>query len=98
MVIHQHLAHQRILYEELLKNITVHQGVSQQLLFPLELPFFYSRCGGASKNSRTTRTYTGFVFGAFGEDTLSITGIPAALVEGASTGWYLEQLLQGPCG
>ena len=39
MVIHQHLAHQRILYEELLKNITVHQGVSQQLLFPLELPF-----------------------------------------------------------
>lgn len=39
MVIHQHLAHQRVLYEEILKNITVQEGVSQQLLFPLKLQF-----------------------------------------------------------
>src|SRR5690606_28205071 len=37
MIIHQNLAHQRILYEELLKNITVKEAVSQQLLFPLQL-------------------------------------------------------------
>src|SRR5690606_14076751 len=39
MIIHQNLAHQRILYEELLKNITVKEAVSQQLLFPLQLHF-----------------------------------------------------------
>ena len=39
MVIHQNLAHQRILYEGILKNITVKEATSQQLLFPLQLTF-----------------------------------------------------------
>ena len=33
VLIHQSLAHQRILYEEFLENITVHEAMSQQLLF-----------------------------------------------------------------
>ncbi|MDO9038584.1 MAG: DNA mismatch repair endonuclease MutL, partial [Lutibacter sp.] len=37
--INQQLAHQRILYEEFLANITVKDAMSQQLLFPLELSF-----------------------------------------------------------
>ena len=37
--INQQLAHQRILYEEFLENITVRDAMSQQLLFPLELSF-----------------------------------------------------------
>src|SRR5690606_22669641 len=37
--IHQQAAHERILYEGLLKNITVKEASSQQLLFPLELTF-----------------------------------------------------------
>ena len=92
MVIHQHLAHQRILYEELLKNITVHQGVSQQLLFPLELTFSIPDVLALQKIQEQLER-TGFVFGAFGEDTLSITGIPASLVEG-QTREVLEQLLK----
>ena len=92
MVIHQHLAHQRILYEELLKNITVHQGVSQQLLFPLELTFSIPDVQALQKIQEQLER-TGFVFGAFGEDTLSITGIPASLVEG-QTREVLEQLLK----
>jgi len=39
IVIHQNLAHQRILYEGILKNITVKEAISQQLLFPLKLNF-----------------------------------------------------------
>ncbi|WP_339612016.1 DNA mismatch repair endonuclease MutL, partial [uncultured Planktosalinus sp.] len=39
LVIHQQRAHERVLYEELLKNITVQEAVSQQLLFPMELTF-----------------------------------------------------------
>ena len=92
MVIHQHLAHQRILYEELLKNITVHQAVSQQLLFPLELTFSIPDIQALQKIQEQLE-HTGFVFGAFGEDTLSIKGIPAALLEGQAS-MVLEQLIK----
>jgi|TARA_B100000497_G_scaffold110725_1_gene130345 DNA mismatch repair protein MutL len=92
MVIHQHLAHQRILYEELLKNITVHQAVSQQLLFPLALTFSIPEIQALQKIQEQLE-HTGFVFGAFGEDTLSITGIPAALLEG-QVSVVLEQLIK----
>jgi len=39
VIINQHRAHQRVLYEQYLKNITVDTGSSQQLLFPLTLEF-----------------------------------------------------------
>lgn len=39
MFIHQNRAHQRILYEQFLTQITVQQAASQQLLFPLSLSF-----------------------------------------------------------
>ena len=39
LVIDQHRAHQRVLYEDFLRHITIKEGVSQQLLFPLELHF-----------------------------------------------------------
>ena len=92
MIIHQHLAHQRILYEELLKNITVHQAVSQQLLFPLELTFSTPEIQALQKIQEQLE-HTGFVFGVFGEDTLSITGIPSALLEG-QVSEVLEKLIK----
>jgi len=41
MIIHQHYAHQRILYEKYLKRLEASQGASQQQLFPevIELPY-----------------------------------------------------------
>ena len=39
LVIDQGRAHQRVLYEQFLTNITVQKASSQQLLFPLELYF-----------------------------------------------------------
>ena len=39
LVINQSRAHQRILYEEFLQQITIKEGISQQLLFPLGLQF-----------------------------------------------------------
>jgi len=39
MIIDQHRAHQRVLYEDFLKNLTVKEAMSQQLLFPLQLHF-----------------------------------------------------------
>jgi DNA mismatch repair protein MutL len=34
VIVDQQRAHQRVLYEQFLTNITVHQASSQQLLFP----------------------------------------------------------------
>ena len=39
VLIHQSLAHQRVLYEEFLENITVKEASSQQLLFPVTISF-----------------------------------------------------------
>ncbi len=80
MVIHQHLAHQRVLYEELLKNITVKEAISQQLLFPLEL--------GLSKPDleilsqvKEQLEHTGFVFESISEEKVRISGIPVGISE-----------------
>ncbi len=80
MVIHQHLAHQRILYEELLKNITVQEAVSQQLLFPLQLQFSKPDIKVLEK-VREQLEHTGFVFSALKDEQIEISGIPVSIIE-----------------
>lgn len=92
MVIHQHRAHQRILYEELLKNITLHQAVSQQLLFPLQLDFSKPDMEILQK-VQDQLEHTGFVFAGFKDDGIEIQGIPVALKE-SQAGAVLEQLIK----
>ena len=80
MMIHQNLAHQRILYEELLKNITVKEAVSQQLLFPLQLHFSKLDVE-IIKKVREQLENTGFVFSEIEGETIEITGIPVMVME-----------------
>src|SRR5690554_5920353 len=80
MVIHQNLAHQRILYEELLKNITVKEAVSQQLLFPLQLHFSKLDVE-IIKRVREQLENTGFVFSEIEGETIEISGIPVMVME-----------------
>jgi DNA mismatch repair protein MutL len=80
MVIHQNLAHQRILYEELLKNITVKEAVSQQLLFPLELHFSKLDVEIIQK-VREQLENTGFIFSELENETIGISGIPVMVME-----------------
>lgn len=80
MIIHQNLAHQRILYEELLKNITVKEAVSQQLLFPLQLHFSKPDVGIIEK-VREQLENTGFIFSELKDETIEISGIPVLIVE-----------------
>jgi DNA mismatch repair protein MutL len=91
MVIHQHLAHQRILYEELLKNITVHEGVSQQLLFPLQLHYSKPDIEIILKIKEQLE-HTGFVFEIRKKETVEISGIPVTISE-SQVAKVLEQLL-----
>lgn len=88
MVIHQHRAHERVLYEELLKNITMQEAVSQQLLFPLQLQFSKPDIDILLKIEEQL-TQTGFVFSEIKEESLEINGIPVSVLES-----QIESILQ----
>lgn len=80
LVIHQSRAHQRILYEQFLTNITIHQASSQQLLFPLEIQF--SRDDMLYlKEIQPNLEGIGFAFEKMGLDVLIISGLPAQISE-----------------
>ena len=90
LVIHQQRAHQRILYESFLKNITIKEGVSQQLLFPITVDFTAQEIA-VIKSLKSQLIQTGFVFSNM-EDTLEIIGVPANMKE-ANIPLVLEQLV-----
>ncbi|MCH9661108.1 MAG: DNA mismatch repair endonuclease MutL [Bacteroidetes bacterium] len=91
MVIHQHLAHQRILYEELLKNMTVQEAVSQQLLFPLQFQFSTTQVA-LLQTIKEQLEHTGFVFSKIEGEQIEVNGVPAGVLESTVPG-ILEQLL-----
>ncbi|NKI27710.1 DNA mismatch repair endonuclease MutL [Arenibacter sp. 6A1] len=91
VVIDQSRAHQRVLYERFLKNITIKGGVSQQLLFPLRLAFTKSDCAIIQEIKENLIT-VGFVFGAIEEEEVEITGVPLSVPE-SEVGMILDQLI-----
>ncbi len=91
LVIDQHRAHQRILYEEFLKQITVKEGVSQQLLFPLALNFSVDEIK-ILVELKEQLEHTGFVFSKLEGETLEITGVPTSATE-SGVSIILEQLI-----
>lgn len=80
IIIHQHLAHQRILYEELLKNITLRQAVSQQLLFPISFTFSKSKVA-LLRSLQEQLEDTGFIFSEIKEEIIEIVGVPSGILE-----------------
>jgi len=91
MVIHQNLAHQRILYESFLKNITVQEAISQQLLFPLQLHFSTLDIE-IIKSIQEQLEHTGFGFSSFEKEMIEISGIPVSVKESEIKN-VLEQLV-----
>lgn len=80
LVIHQNRAHERILYEQFLTNITIHQASSQQLLFPLEIQFSRDEMLYL-KALQPNLEGIGFAFEKIGVDVLIISGLPAQIPE-----------------
>ena len=78
VVINQHRAHERILYEEFLRQITINEAVSQQLLFPVEMSVSKQEHVFLS-GVKSVLESTGFVFDKFEEGNILISGVPAAL-------------------
>lgn len=91
LVIHQNRAHERILFEKFLGEITVKEGVSQQLLFPLELSFSNQE-RTILKEIQESLSNVGFVFEALDQETVKVTGVPLVVSESA-IGTVLDRLI-----
>jgi DNA mismatch repair protein MutL len=91
IIVDQQRAHQRILYEQFLTNITVHLASSQQLLFPLHLYFSKDEMQLISE-LKPSLTNTGFVFEQTNEDRVVISGLPINISE-SEVSIVIEQLL-----
>jgi len=91
LIINQKRAHQRVLYEDFLQHITVKEGASQQLLFPLSLNFSAQELKIINQLKEDLE-HTGFVFKRLENETLEITGVPVSVSE-SDVSLILEQLI-----
>ncbi|AWX43321.1 DNA mismatch repair protein MutL [Flagellimonas maritima] len=91
LVINQNRAHERILFEKFLTEITVKEGISQQLLFPLELSF--SKQELVTLNElKDSLGNIGFAFENLEQETVKVTGVPLILSE-SRIGTVLDRLI-----
>lgn len=91
LLIDQNRAHQRVLYEGLLRSMTVKGAVSQQLLFPLQL-HFSSHELTVLEQVKEDLEATGFVFSQFSKDGIDIIGVPVNVPD-SEVSIILEQLI-----
>lgn len=91
LVIDQHRAHQRVLYEDFLQYLTVKEAASQQLLFPLEL-HFSNQDIIIIQQLKEDLEHTGFMFSNVKDESVEITGVPLSVPE-SEVSIILEQLI-----
>jgi len=91
LIIDQNRAHQRILYENFLRHITIKEATSQQLLFPLQLHFTPNETK-IIKDLKSDLEHTGFVFSELNDKGITITGVPVGVPE-SEVSIILEQLI-----
>lgn len=91
VIVDQQRAHQRVLYEQFLTNMTVFQAASQQLLFPLNLYFSTAEIELIGE-LKAALSNTGFVFDDNQSEHVVISGIPVNVTE-SEVSIVLEQLL-----
>jgi DNA mismatch repair protein MutL len=91
LIIDQNKAHQRILYEDFLKNFTLKEAISQQLLFPLKLHFSVPEIE-VVKQLKEQLESSGFIISELEQDILEITGVPIVVAE-SEVSIIIEQLI-----
>ena len=92
VLIHQSLAHQRILYEEFLEKNSMKEVHSQQLLFPLTISFSSAEIE-IIYSLKSELEDLGFCFDEFTKESVTIKGTPVAIPESKITD-VLEELIE----
>lgn len=80
VVIDQNRAHQRILYESFLEQLTIKEAVSQQLLFPIKLKFNTIEIA-TLEGMKDQLGLTGFQFSELSQEGVELSGIPIGIEE-----------------
>lgn len=78
LVVDQHRAHTRVLYEEYLQKINLHEHLSQGLLFPQLVEFTQQECA-TLETIQDDLEALGFELTNLGGGTYNVTGVPSAL-------------------
>ena len=92
VLIHQSLAHQRILYEDFLESTSMKKIHSQQLLFPITISFSSAEIE-IIYSLKSELEDVGFDFDEFTKESITIKGIPVSIPESKITS-VLEELLE----
>ncbi len=91
LIIDQNKSHQRILYEDFLRNFTLKEATSQQLLFPLKLHFSIPEIE-VVKRLKEQLESSGFIITKLEQNILEITGVPIVVAE-SEVSIIIEQLI-----
>ncbi|MDA9067619.1 DNA mismatch repair endonuclease MutL [Flavobacteriaceae bacterium] len=78
VIINQNRAHQRILYENFLKYITVQGNDSQKLIYPVEIQLSIKEIA-IIENFKTQLNNSGFLFDTINNDILSFSSLPSSI-------------------
>ncbi len=91
MLIDQHRAHVRVLFEQYLQQIKIQKGVSQQVLFP-ELIELSAEDSLLLEDIIEDLSFVGFDIDCFGNNTYRINGIPSNM-EGKNVVKIIEEMI-----
>jgi DNA mismatch repair protein MutL len=78
LVIDQHTAHERVLYEEMLRRMDESGGTAQHLLLPVQVELGVDQLG-LFEETRDMLIHAGFGVDSFGGSTVRIEAVPAIL-------------------
>ena len=92
VLIHQSLAHQRVLYEEFLNSSSLEEVHSQQLLFPITISFSSPEIE-MIYTLKSELENVGFCFDEFTKESITIKGTPMSITESKISS-VLEELLE----
>jgi DNA mismatch repair protein MutL len=91
MVLDQHAAHERILYEEAMRNLTERPASSQQVLFPTVMELSPKEFQILEEHKELI-SRLGFGFKHFGGRSVLVTAVPS-LIKGRSGELFLKEIL-----
>lgn len=91
LMIDQHAAHEKVLYEKLMAQLREKKGMTQELAAPIVVSLSGREIGVLQEN-RQIFEKIGFCFEEFGDKEYLITGVPADFLSLASKDLFLEMI------